>query len=374
MKAARLNQAGTPLQIEEVPDPGTRVGGVVVRVLSSHMMSYTGEVMAAVAGRLTPSVVRFSDGGVMPVDAGRLAPPVPYTPGLSAVGVVEALGENVYGLEVGQKVFCGPYYTAGANGQTPESILIGWMGISRGSGGLMDLWKNGSFAEKALYPAECVTPLGEAEAVDPIRLAVLSVLTIAYGALLNGGFRPGQRVVVAGATGSIGSCVVLLALALGASRVVAAGREDAVLQRLLSLDPRRVRPVSLRGEAAAYALEIAEVSGGADLVVDALGAVTNADPTLACIGALQSGGTAVIVGGVRADIPLSYANILRKELTIRGSYMHPRAAPSELLRMVAAGVLSLDAFKVHAFPLSAVNEAIAQAPSFRGLECCVVVP
>lgn len=43
-------------------------------------------------------------------------------------------------------------------------------------------------------------------------------------------------------------------------------------------------------------------------------------------------------------------------------------------RTETGGFLSLDAFKVHSFQLSAVNEAIAQAPSFRGLECCVVVP
>jgi len=374
MKAARLNQAGTPLQIEEVPDPSVRAGGVVVRVLSSHMMSYTGEVMAAIAGRLTPSVITFSDGSTLPVDSGRQAPPVPYTPGLSAIGVVESAGENVYGLEAGQRVLCDPYYTAGANGQKPESILIGWMGISSGAGPLMDLWKNGSFAEKALYPAACVTPLGKSEAIDPVRLAVVNVLAIAYGALLNGGFRPGQRVVVGGATGSIGSSVVLLALALGASQVVAAGREDAVLQRLASLDPRRVRPVSLRSEAAVYAREIADASEEADLVIDAFGAVTNAGPTLACLSALRLGGTAVIVGGVRANIPLPYANILRKELTIRGSYMYPRSAPSELLQLIGSGVLSLEAFQVHSFPLSAINEAIAQAASFRGLDCCVVVP
>jgi alcohol dehydrogenase len=146
------------------------------------------------------------------------------------------------------------------------------------------------------------------------------------------------------------------------------------LQRLTSLDPRRVCTVSLRSEASAYAREIAEASEEADLVIDAFGAVTNADPTLACLGALRLGGTAAIVGGVRADIPLPYANILRKELTIRGSYMYPRSAPGELLQLIGSGVLSLEAFQVHSFPLSAINEAIAQAASFRGLDCCVVVP
>ena len=374
MKAARLNEAGASLQLEDLPDPEVRDGGVVVRVLASALMSYTGEVLAALTGRLTPAKIKFSDGSEMPVDAGRLAPILPFTPGLSAVGVVEAFGENVFGLELGQKVLCSPYYTNGPNGQAPESILIGWLGVSESAAGPMQLWKNGSFAEKALYPAECVTPLGAVEGLDPARLAALNVLTIAYGALLNGEFRAGQRVIVAGATGNIGSAAVLLALALGASSVVAAGRDEAVLETLTALDPARVHAVSLRGEPAEYAQELARVSGGADLSIDALGAAPNADATLACIAALRIGGTAIIVGGVRGDIALPYPMFLRKELTLRGSYMFPRDAPSELLRMIASGVLSLDAFGVHAFPLADINEAIAQAPSFRGLEYAVVVP
>lgn len=374
MKAARLNEAGKPLQLEEMADPEVRDGGVVVRVLASPLMSYTGEVLAALTGRLTPAMIKFSTGAEVPVDPGRLAPTLPFTPGLTAIGVVEAFGENVFGLEIGQSVLCSPYYTNGASGQQPEGILIGWLGVSEGAAGPMSLWKNGSFAEKALYPAECVTPLGKAETIDPARLGALNVLAIAYGALLNGELRAGQRVIVGGATGNIGSAAVLLALAMGASQVVAAGRDEAVLETLTALDPARVHTVSLRGEPTKYARELAHVSGGADLSIDALGAAPNADATLACIAALRIGGTAVIVGGVRANISLPYAMFLRKELTVRGSYMFPRNAPSELLRMIASGVLSLDAFGVHTFPLADINEAIAQAPSFRGLEYAVVVP
>ena len=374
MKAARLNEAGAPLQLEDLADPDARDGGVVIRVLASPLMSYTGEVLAALTGRLTPSKIKFSNGSEMPVDAGRLAPTLPFTPGLSAIGVVEGFGENVFGLELSQKVLCSPYYTNGPNGQAPESILTGWLGVSEGAAGPMRLWKNGSFAEKALYPAECITPLGAVEGFDPARLAALNVLTVAYGALLNGEFRAGQRVIVAGATGNIGSAAVLLALAMGASSVAAAGRDEAVLETLTALDPARVHAVSLRGEPSAYAQELARVSGGADLSVDALGAAPNADATLACIAAPRIGGTAVIVGGVRGDIALPYPIFLRKELTLRGSYMFPRDAPSELLRMIASGILSLDAFGIHVFALANINEAIAQAPSFRGLEYGVVVP
>ena len=46
----------------------------------------------------------------------------------------------------------------------------------------------------------------------------------------------GEAVVVIGATGAFGSAAVLLSCALGAERVVAAGRNAAVLQELTQID------------------------------------------------------------------------------------------------------------------------------------------
>ncbi len=137
MKAARLNAPGEPLVIEEIPVPAVHPDGVVVRVLSSHMMSYTDEV--------------FSGG------EGRLPTPTPYTPGLSAVGFVEEVGDDVVGLAEGDFVFCNPHVVDAAPDRDPEMILIGWFGLTPGAGPLLDKWKNGSFAEFAGYPATCVT-------------------------------------------------------------------------------------------------------------------------------------------------------------------------------------------------------------------------
>lgn len=67
-------------------------------------------------------------------------------------------------------------------------------------------------------------------------------------------------------------------------------------------------------------------------------------------------------------------NIMIQELTVRGAFMYPRHVPNDLLRMIAAGTLNLNAIKTHVFPLDSVNEAVSKAATLRGLEYSIVVP
>ena len=65
---------------------------------------------------------------------------------------------------------------------------------------------------------------------DPARWAALTVHAIPYGGLLAGGLAAGETPLVSGATGNLGSSAV--ALAMGAGRVVAPGRNEAALDLL----------------------------------------------------------------------------------------------------------------------------------------------
>jgi threonine dehydrogenase-like Zn-dependent dehydrogenase len=62
---------------------------------------------------------------------------------------------------------------------------------------------------------------------------------------------------------------VLVALAQGAARVVAVGRNTGVLDRLAQVDPR-VRTVALSGDRARDAAAMIEAGGEVDVVIDAL--------------------------------------------------------------------------------------------------------
>jgi len=350
MKAARLNELGQPMVIEEIAEPVLRPGGIRVKVLSASVPSFTGAVMS----------------GQMPMPL-----PVPFTPGPSCVGEVEAVADDVIGFEVGQRVFCAPNLTVRTNGGGVEKILIGWFALTPGAGQLMEQWKDGCFAEKAVYPASCVTPLG---AGDPNEQIALGPLAISYGGLLGGNLQPGQGVLINGATGNLGAAAVLAALAMGAATVFAVGRNQEVLDQVKALDPARVQTVALQGEPEAYAKQVAEAALGVDMVLDALGYVAGPEPTLAAMGALRPGGTMIFMGGVMADIPVPYLTMVGMELTVRGSFMYPAWAPAALWRMVACGTLDLGKTQSKAFALDDINEAVAAAGAMKCLSYCVVTP
>lgn len=88
MKAARLYETGKPLKIEEIAEPTLRSGSVIVKVLSTHIPSFTE--------------------GVISGELGYALPEMPFTPGTSAIATIEAVADDVFDLSVGQKVFCGP--------------------------------------------------------------------------------------------------------------------------------------------------------------------------------------------------------------------------------------------------------------------------
>lgn len=353
MRAARLNVIGQPLTIEDIASPDLSLSAVKVRIQASPIPSHT------------TSVVQ----GQMP-----FALPIPYTMGTSAIAVVEAVADDVVGLEPGQLVYCSPYHFVEVNGLGREEILIGFFGMTPNSDRLLKRWKNGTFAEWAIFPQECVTPLKGLENEQSTRLAAINYLNIAYGGLLKGGMRPGLNVLVTGATGYLGSLVVLTALAMGAAKVFPVGRSHSILEKLAAIDPKRVVPVPLSSDSNNYTTEIAKVAGKVDLYIDSLGLLPTPELTMAGINAVRLGGTVVLNGGVFATLPINYLDILGKQLTIRGNFMFPRTAPAEVAQMIAAGLIGLEAIQVKSFGLEQVNEAIASAATAKALELVVVAP
>ena len=156
MKAARLKEIGQPLKIESIAEPNVRSGSAVVKVLSTHIRPFTGKVISG--------------------EMGYNLPELPFTPGTSAIGIIEAVADDVFDLKVGQKVFCDPYIYSTNIGASPDAILLGWTGLAEQSTRIQGLWKDGTFAEQVLFPAECLTPLAEAESIAPEKLACLSYL------------------------------------------------------------------------------------------------------------------------------------------------------------------------------------------------------
>jgi alcohol dehydrogenase len=373
MKAAILKTIGQPLTIEDIPEPEPGAGEVLVRVLAAPVLAYAQEVFTG--QRHYPLLL-------------------PLAPGCGAVGIVEKTGPDATRLKHGQLVFCDPTVRSRDDALTPDIMLQGWTAPGKGAQKLQAHFRHGPFAEKMLLPLENAFSLEHVRSVDPAKLTWLNTLLVPYGGLLAAGLQPGQVIMVNGATGHFGSAAVAVALAMGAARVIAPGRNEQALSALVRQFGSRVRPVLLTADEAtdsnrfreategssikysAYSLSEAEAihrkrfmeaaEGPIDCLLDLLGPVHDAAPTRRGILAVRSGGTAVLMGGVQAALDIPYNYIMRNNLVIRGQWMCPRHAPSLLVELISSGLLNLEPFSVHTFPLEQVNQAVQYAHDHGG--------
>ena len=353
MKALFLNEVGGPTQLrEDLPDPVLRPGGAIVRMLAVPVLSYTKQVHSGKLGYLLPT---------------------PFIPGNGGVGAIEQVADDVPHLKPGQHVAIDPrMVTHTASGpDEADSVLIGLTALSESARTLQNVWKNGTFAEKALVPAESLTPV---EGVSPQNLdarASLAHVAVPYGGLLRGQLEPGQSVIINGATGAFGARGVLVALAMGADRVIAVGRNAQALEPLTAIDPSRVSSAVLDSKNVAESTaRILRANGGqpAHLYYDMLGRADEPSSILACLSAVRYRGTAVWMGGASLDVPLSYHELMRRELTLIGNFMFPRFAISRLAAMLRSGTLRLDRLKFQHFGLDRFSEAFDAAEKAKGLE------
>jgi NADPH2:quinone reductase len=116
------------------------------------------------------------------------------------------------------------------------------------------------------------------DGVDDLAAAALpnpalsSWLPLAYSARL----KPGETVLVLGATGSAGKLAVQIAKRLGAGRVVAAGRNAEVLESLTDYGADATVRLDGDDEEVARAFAAAAGEGGFDVILDYLGAARRA--------------------------------------------------------------------------------------------------
>ncbi|MEV4048340.1 NADP-dependent oxidoreductase, partial [Streptomyces sp. NPDC049744] len=193
MKAVRFHEYGDPgvLRYEDVERPHPGAGEVRVRVAATSFNSVDGNIR----------------GGFM---RGPIPVVLPHTPGLDVAGTVDALGEGVDGIAVGDDII-----------------------------GFLPMDGAGAAAEYVLAPAEALAraprgvPLADAAAVPVVGLT-------AYQALFDHGrLTAGQRVLVNGAGGAVGGYAVQLAKNAGAHVIATAAprsSEDGLDQFVRLLD------------------------------------------------------------------------------------------------------------------------------------------
>jgi NADPH:quinone reductase len=249
MRAAVVQAIGSPPSAGEADEPVREPGSALV---------------AVAAAPLNPVEIRVAAGRHP-----RRAEP-PYVPGLEGAGTVIESER----LEPGTRVRF-------------ESPALPGFGA------------RGTLAERAAVPEESLAELpGDVE--DDVAAAIGVVGITALLALERAAPIDGVRVLVLGATGAVGQMAVQLARAMGAARVVGAGRSAERLARVRELGADEV--VQLEGGDPAGAFEQA-AGGQLDVVVDPLWG----EPAMAALGVLATEGRLVNVGqsaGTDVRIPL----------------------------------------------------------------------
>jgi alcohol dehydrogenase len=356
MKAWRLERLGGPLTFEDMPVPEVRPGSALLRIQASPLLSYLKQYLE---GKLTFYI----------------APQGAFTPGTNGVGVIEAVGRDVWHLKPGQRVLFSPHFVAGENVEDPAQILIGLTAFGADSAAVQADWRDGSLAEYTLAPDATITPADGLEIFDAAQLAVLNRFIVPFGGLLRGRLAAGETLVVNGATGAYGTAAVLLGVAMGAARVVAAGRNEAALDAVSRAGGRRVVPVRLSGDVQADAASLRTAAGGgAQIAFDMVGQAGDAGATLASLKSLRRGGRLVLMGSMTVPLQLSYSDIMRNDWEIIGQFMYPAGAYRRLIGMLRTGLLDISAIRPVTFPLAALPEAAEAAAKASNLECVVVQP
>ena len=217
--------------------------------------------------------------------------------------------------------------------------------------------RDGFLVERVDFPPSLAVPVpdGLDDAVAPACgiAGIAGWLPVARRAPV----RSDDRVLVLGATGTVGSVAVQAARELGAERVVAAGRDPARLRRALELGADAA--VSLEGDDLPTRLREACGGEGPTLVVDTLWG----EPVRAATEAAAPEARIVHVGqSAGPEASLASAAVRGKRLSILGhsnfalSPDERRQAYLEVAGHVAAGRITIE---VQRFSLEDVSEAWA---------------
>ncbi|KAJ9137437.1 GroES-like protein [Pleurostoma richardsiae] len=366
MKALVCEAISQPLTLKDVPTPDPVPGSVVVKVIAALVDQNLPRILSGVAGFTFPT---------------------PMTPGGRAIGRVAAIGIDTSSLEPGQLVMLEPMIHARDN----PNVKILWAASDsmdpRGHKLMRDNWAMAAFAEYVRAPLENCWPLNEARfcgqpedggmGLEPYDLLHLPTQLTVYGGLHGIGLQPGERVIVAPATGIFSGAAVAVASAMGA-HVIAASRNIEILKKLQAMFPR-VSIVRVTGNLEEDTVAMKKF-GPVDAVIDVSPPIP-VDPkhTRSAIMALENYGRVSLMGGIFGELPATGAQMLWKSLTIRGQYMYERADIPGFLRLAESGLLKLGKEGgveiVGKYPLEEIDKAFetAKAKSKAG-QLCMVTP
>ena len=181
---------------------------------------------------------------------------------------------------------------------------------------------SGMLAEKATIEKDRIVKLPNAVSDATAASLANAVIGAAMGLKFKAGIKPGDVVLINGATGFTGRVAVQIAKYYGAKKVIATGRNEQSLQDLLSLGADEIISVKQEDEKFIARLKDIHAASPIDVIIDYLWGHT-AEMILAGLmgkGSFTQKTRFVSVGSMAGDlIQLSAANLRSVDLQLTGS-------------------------------------------------------
>jgi D-arabinose 1-dehydrogenase-like Zn-dependent alcohol dehydrogenase len=357
MMAARVHTIGEPMRIDRVPVPEPRPTDVLVEVRACGVVPNLRRVISNAYGTRTTGP--------------KLLPPLPAIFGLDPTGVVARVGDQVTNIRVGERVYVNPARGCGScgmcrSGQMLDCPKFSYQGYFGRSPEIMTAYPYGGFSQYLTAPVSALVKLPDSVSFQ--EGARLGYLGTAYSAMKKINVGPGQVLLINGISGMLGLCAAMLALAMGASKILGTGRNSTLLDKVKALAPKRIFVHALEAEAAkledgkgdslAAWTESMTAGLGVDGVIDCLPPGAPARTMLRAIHTLRRGGNAINVGAVAEEISLNPFWMMTNRIGLQGSVWFTTAEGEEMAAMAATGLLDLSVLQHRVSPLSQVNEAL----------------
>ena len=218
----------------------------------------------------------------------QMKPPTPFIPGGECSGIVSAVGNNVSGFKVGDRVIAATLLAA--------------------------------FAEKVAVYATQVAPMPDSMPFEEGAALITTYATTIHALKQRADLKAGETLVVLGAGGGVGTAAVQLGKAMGA-RVIAAARGQGKLDAASQAGADET--IDYDSEDLKARIKELTDKNGADVVYDAVGG----EYAEAALRATGWGGRFLVVGFAAGDIPKIPLNLaLLNSRDIRGVFWGAWAA------------------------------------------------
>jgi NADPH:quinone reductase len=278
MKAIQVHEFGGPevLKLEEVQAPKPGAGQVLVRVHAAGVNPYDTYMRSGTYA---------------------IKPPLPYTPGSDAAGVIEAVGTGVSKVKAGDRVY------------TSRTL-------------------SGCYAEFALAQEDQVHHL-------PARISFTqgAGVWVPYGTAYHGLYhsaqaRAGETVLIHGASGGVGTAAAQMAHAMGLAVFGTAGTEKG-----LALVKQEGAHQSFDHSKPGYQEEIMKATGGrgVDIILEMLANVNLAHDTKL----LATRGRVIVIGN-RGEVTINARELMLRRASVRAFMLWNITAEEE--KEIHAGI------------------------------------